>query len=519
MTQNPLETARLAFADSNSMAQRAVSRLRKNGFDESVTLDLKPQQTHTLEAKSTRVPLGHHAFELEIGNQRVHIYPDFGIQSKDAETTDLIVLDPDRYFSQISNYQRLRKNRTIEVRYKENGQASQSMIPFRNNTFCVKIQHEGGSLTFTCSGTTTQAKLTLLPQSSGIKSAINHRQQALDRVATIFGGPIEILPPIDGMDLLQSVNDQMGSSRNQRTASDGSPGGVVELPESITPIIIGDLHTRIDNLLKVLSESAVINDLDNGTTALVFLGDAVHEEDRNSHASMDTSLLIMDLILKLKLKYPNQTYYLLGNHDSFSEEVTKGGVPQGLLWAEHLKATRGEAYFQEFQRFYRLSPRVVLSNDFVACHAGPPRARVTKEQLINLRDHPQIAEDIVWTRMKTPASPSGYGRPEVRRFRKALRLEKNTPFIVAHTPFAPDSTVWHNIGRIPHHHVVYSARPDKVGIFMRVDGQIVSQVYSTEPLLEWVNQRARSTKQHTPEQPNSCPTSCVNNHLGSQLPE
>jgi predicted phosphodiesterase len=502
MTQSSLETSRFAIADSNSLVQRAVSRLRKNRFEETITLDLKQQQTHTLKRCCTRVPLGQGALELKIGDHRLHIYPDLGIKCQDTDTTDLIVLDPDHYFSQMSQYQRLKKNRKIEVRYTDDEHKKPLNELFQSKQFCVQISHEGNALVFTQSGTKTPSSLSLLSESNGIQIAVSHRQHALDMVLEIFGGPIETLPPDQALDLIKSVNNQMSDSQYQAKSDDGFPGGLVELPENLTPIIIGDLHACIDNLLKILSESALMQELNSGTSALVFLGDAVHDESKETSARMDTSVLIMDLIFKLKQRYSNQVFYILGNHDSFSEEVSKCGVPQGQLWGEHLKATRGEEYLNELQRFYHQSPRVALSTDFAACHAGPPRARFKRDCLVNLRANPHLAQDITWIRMKTPASPSGYGSTEVRRFRSSLGLDKDAPLIVAHTPFDPDSTVWHDIGRIPHHHVVYSARPDKVGVFFRINGRLVSQVYSTEPLLEWLNKRAR----------------LLNKSLGTQIP-
>jgi hypothetical protein len=78
----------------------------------------------------------------------------------------------------------------------------------------------------------------------------------------------------------------------------------------------------------------------------------------------------------------------------------------------------------------------------------------------------------------------------VKRFRKSLGLDKKHPFIVAHYPLHRDETLWLNVGGIDQHHIVYSARPDSVAVFTRLDGEMVPQVYPTEPLLGWVNAQA-----------------------------
>jgi len=61
---------------------------------------------------------------------------------------------------------------------------------------------------------------------------------------------------------------------------------------------------------------------------------------------------------------------------------------------------------------------------------------------------------------------------------------------VGHHPFSEDGTLWLNAGRINQHHIVISARSDRVGIFTRIDGKMVPQVLPSEPLLDWLNQQA-----------------------------
>lgn len=38
---------------------------------------------------------------------------------------------------------------------------------------------------------------------------------------------------------------------------------------------------------------------------------------------------MMDLIFKLKCRYPTHVVFIIGNHDSFSPDVMKGGGPPG----------------------------------------------------------------------------------------------------------------------------------------------------------------------------------------------
>jgi hypothetical protein len=135
----------------------------------------------------------------------------------------------------------------------------------------------------------------------------------------------------------------------------------------------------------------------------------------------------MDLIFRLQLAFLGQVYYLRGNHDSFAEEISKFGVPQGVLWEHALRDDRGAAYFEAMCRLYQRLPYVITSPRFVACHAGPPTSSVSRDELINVRDNPRLMRELTWMRLRKPSSPAGYGPGDVKRLRKALGLVPRSP--------------------------------------------------------------------------------------------
>jgi len=165
----------------------------------------------------------------------------------------------------------------------------------------------------------------------------------------------------------------------------------------------------------------------------------------------------------------------------------KGGVPQSVLWEKRLNQLRGKEYCQELALFYRQSPLLVLSEDFVACHAGPPCSSVSLETLIEARQFPKLVHDLTWNRIKSRGWPLGYRRGDVKRFRKSLGLDETVHFIVAHYPQSKEGTLWLNVDEIPNHHILYSARSDQVGLFIRTNGEMTPQIYPAEPLLELVS--------------------------------
>jgi len=316
------------------------------------------------------------------------------------------------------------------------------------------------------------------------------RFSTISRVTSLFGGSIQTLEPEHGTTLVTSINELLSKSLNRLNNSSGKPGGIVAVPDHLDPVIVGDLHGNVDNLLTILCIHNVFERLEKGTAALIFLGDAVHSEEPGTLAFMDSSLLMMDLIFILMLQYPHQVTYLMGNHDSFSEEIIKDGVPQGVLWEKHLTSRRGEFYRDQMQQFYQLSPLLAQSSQFLACHAGPPRESVSLAKMIDIASFPKLANDLVWSRVRSPAHPLGYTHRDVRRFQKSMSVKPAIPFVVGHSPLSDGATYWENIGQIPNHHLVYSAHQHQVGVFTRISDSMQGSVSPTIPMLAQVNQSA-----------------------------
>ena len=259
------------------------------------------------------------------------------------------------------------------------------------------------------------------------------------------------------------------------------------LPQALTPIVIGDLHARIDNFLTALTQNAFLDALEEGSAALVILGDAVHSEVDGELRDMDSSMLMMDLIFRLKLRFPEQVFYLRGNHDAFSEDITKDSVPQGLLWAKSLSEKRGSAYLKAMDEFYRLLPYVVVSGDFVACHAAPPTRKITPEMLVNIYRYPELLLELINNRPQRTHHPQGYNRRDIKRFRRALQLDAAVPVIVGHTPLDNKDSIWLDVDGIANHHVLYSAHPEQVGVFTRVGQRMIPLTYPVDSLTPLMN--------------------------------
>ncbi len=428
-----------------------------------------------------------------MGHQILHLYPDLAVDpDRRVPPFDYLLFDPERFESGITQVLRLKPGERLDISHRQPEHKyvfSHVRDAFRRH---LQLTHQGDALVFRDYVAELGTYVSLLADEAGEARLVNRRTRALDRVIEVFGGVIEPLSPDAALATIRKVNALLREEPYRPRDALGNLGGVLELPRHVTPILIGDLHARLDNLLKILSENAYLESVEQGDAALIFLGDVVHSEDSDQLESMDSSMLVMDLILKLKLRYPSRVFFIIGNHDSFSPDVMKGGVPQSLLWAKHLNSLRGSDYREEMDLFYRRCPLVTVSDGFIACHAAPPLRQVTMETLVNVRQFPDIVHDLTWNRIRTRRHPAGYTRRNVRSFRSCLGLDEKTAFIVGHYPRSADGTVWLDVEEIEGHHILYSAMPDKLAVFTRLGGEMVAQTYPSEPLLDWVNRRARS---------------------------
>ncbi|MGM0569065.1 MAG: metallophosphoesterase, partial [Elusimicrobiota bacterium] len=122
----------------------------------------------------------------------------------------------------------------------------------------------------------------------------------------------------------------------------GDPGDVVYLPKGVRAIPIGDLHGRIENLAKILSAGNNWADIKSGKAALVIMGDAVHPESPYDLKQMEASIMLINIIMALKNRFPEQVFYTLGNHDGLFYDgvhyrVEKDGVDQTEIFFDEIR--------------------------------------------------------------------------------------------------------------------------------------------------------------------------------------
>ena len=454
--------------------------------DDAAVLALGSQSCRV--TKPVRLAFDGRPIELLLGKQKLHLRPEFGVAPEPgSDRKDWILVDPKRFYSEVAGFERLKPGQKILI-----GRANEQLDKIFNFPKSVMKRHltlanKDGQIVLRPLDNETETYVSCVEDEGETDRLKDLNLKNLKKLRKIFGGPIELLSPDEALATIEQAVEILKDEPYRAKDSRGRPGGVLELPDKPTPIIVGDLHAEVDNLLKILSVSQYLEGLESGDAMLVLLGDMVHSQTQGALEEMDSSLLMLDLIFKLKIRFPTRVFCLRGNHETLDESVGKAGVPQGLVLQQKAHALRGAKYVKRLAECFELLPYVVKTNDFLATHAGPTRSSGTLQDFIDIRDHPQLAWQLTWNRLQRPTRPAGYTKKDVKTFRAKLGAEKHTPLIVSHTPMSFEGTLWTNVGEIKNHHVVYSANQDSLAVFVRLGREMIPLEYPAEHIVEFAN--------------------------------
>ncbi len=441
--------------------------------------------------QSSRIPHDGKSLDLIIGRLHLRLAPEIPLGARKRylrQNKNWIIRKPETCSDrQIRGFARVKPGETVTLG--RDNKDYDHIFNFKKDVAKrhVAITNSRGDLIIRPLAREKPVKIVRLDDQDTREQMGADRVSAMLEVRELLGGTIAELEEKAALELIGEVNQILLEQPYRPLDHKKHPGGLLELGDGPSPVVIGDLHGQVDNLLKILTENCLVQALQNNHAILCILGDAVHSENLGEMENMDSSILIMDLIFTLIKAFPANVFYLRGNHDSFSPELSKNGVPQGLLMKRALAEARGTAYVEEMQRFYDLLPYMIVSTSFIGIHAGPPRAETTKEQIIDASSNSELARALTQNRIKRPYYPAGYGKTEIKALRKTLEAPKSTPVIVGHTPLDPFGSIWQNVGSIKNHHIISSSNVNGPGIFIRIKGRMIPLTYPAEPLTRLIN--------------------------------
>lgn len=267
----------------------------------------------------------------------------------------------------------------------------------------------------------------------------------------------------------------------------GDPGGLIDLTnQKQETIIIGDLHGSIENLKAIVEHNDNMKKLKKNSQILVIIGDGIHNDQVGQMLEMESSLLVIEEVFNLFLKYKDNIIYIRGNHDTFDSRLAKSAIKQGLEFKNYLLKHRGEAYVELVNNFFESLPVYIIGTGYVITHAGPVRHGATKKQIINIVDNDDFYHQLIWNRIHefrgTP-SLKEYNEDDIRSMNKKMGLPEMTPFIVGHNPMwsTGDRTgIWKDIIGFKNHYIIYSNIGTKGPYLSINNGEIESKFAITD---------------------------------------
>lgn len=424
-------------------------------------------------------------FALGLGNVTVEFHPDLTIEGEEkGKTREWIVHAGKEFYDTVPKFIRIRAGETVVLG--RSNEVQTRLFGFDNSVADrhVRVSNRKGELSF--QALELERVTTISANISPISIWVARRSNLL-RLPGVLGHAFVEYDDDEALQVIREVNAILETETYRDANSDGAPGGVIRFPDDMAVVIMGDVHARADNILQVLTEGGFLAALERGEVCLVLLGDLVHSQEQDELEDMRSTVFILDLFCMLKCRFPENVFYIHGNHESFSPDVGKGGVPQALLMQKYLKNRRGKEYVNEVEKLFNALAYVVQGNEFAACHGAPVRSRVTRESLVNIHNYPGIQAELVWNRLRQGNRPAGYGKGSVKRFRKTLGLSKQAHLFVGHTPLSSEQTLWLDAGGIKGHHVIYSAHTHRLAAALMSGGKMLPLEFVPEQALAFVN--------------------------------
>jgi hypothetical protein len=421
---------------------------------------------------------------------RLHLYPEpvLDAQGHAGHRGGYLLIDPLSYFSDISGFMRLSEGDSLTLGREDQMQRLLLRYPRIVDQRHLRLKLSAKGLDIKNKSRKTAACVAPLTAEDLTERLSRWRRVQFARLARALGGPIEPLARAPAMALIEQVGALMEKEPYRATNTAGRYGGLLLLPDRVSPIFVGDLRARIDNLLVILTQNGFMQALEEGSAILILLGSAVHPERPEQAGEMESSMLMMDLIFRLKLRFPDRVFYLRGHHDSFSGRISNAGLPQGLLWEQALHQARGSRYRDAMQKLYNRLPYVAVSKHYLAAHAGAPIGAANWQSLIDIDERPELTHQV------THGGPTaaGDGQRELSRLFRRLGLASNAVCVLGSRSRPKQSACDTGTGGQGHPYRLFSADPEWVGTLTRPRRRLLPLCYPAEPLLAVYNRFART---------------------------
>lgn len=236
--------------------------------------------------------------------------------------------------------------------------------------------------------------------------------------------------------------------------SRGKPGGLVQLPMKGKAYIIADLQGDLNNFLKIFEDNPrLIQELARGISYLIITGDLIHGNFVEDEST--TQLDLLETVMLLKSKFPDNVHYLLGNHclgEILGDEVMpiykKGKISEQKYFEKLVKEKYGDEYKtirEGYVKFLKnLALMVRTKNGIIISHTGPLHGWDVKDMELSIDKFINIFIDgyckenkelyqMLWSRFgeRFIVAGKGYDHEDIEKFLSSMNAKV---MVVGHTP-------------------------------------------------------------------------------------
>ncbi len=450
---------------------------------------MQPTANKQTIGDNARIPYRSGPFTLTVRDQRLLVLPDVPINpTAKSLHRDWSIINIEKFIAGDGGVVHLKANSNIKLG--ANAEIAHSLsLPAKLTREPFTIHNSKGVLFIDRKDTTVKLTVQAYANNGDIDTMREMRAQTFSDICSMYGGAITALNARSALNTIKQTNKVLAEECYRPNNRWGERGAVIELPSTVTPMIVGDLHGQVDNLLKTLSLPQGLAGMESGRTCLILLGDMIHSDEDRQLDNMESSALMLDLVMKLKNRFPRNFFMLRGNHESFSPDVSKANVMQGKLFEQYLVENRGQDYRDAVEKFFLALPYIVKGDTFIASHAAPTRGPVSYETLVDLAKLDGYAYEVTHNRVIRPGFSMGYTKGDIKNFRRVLGVKKGTPFMVGHTRPSEDGGVWQNFVKIKNYTIVYSSGLTRYGLMVGHNGGFIAFEPAREPLLDFINQK------------------------------
>ncbi|MDH3581758.1 MAG: hypothetical protein OEM91_14170, partial [Hyphomicrobiales bacterium] len=195
-------------------------------------------------------------FGLTLGNVTLEFHPDLAVTGNDNDGIREWIIHAGRaFYDGVPSFMRVAPGETVILGRDDDVQRGIFGLNKSVADRHVKVSNRRGELTIQPMDLDRKTKISALESPVSPWEA---RRKNLKRLPKILGHPLTQFGNDEAHEVIREVNAIMAAEVYRDPDDDGAPGGIIRFPDDMTVVILGDVHTRAENVLRVLTEGGLL---------------------------------------------------------------------------------------------------------------------------------------------------------------------------------------------------------------------------------------------------------------------